>query len=125
MVWQDWVLGSLYLAALAIPPASLGFAWWGWFRQAGIQHPKWRAVVFLSGVLASTANFVLWWGWVIWLRFHFTTESWKVREPVSNVAICLLFYSILAAIAGKGPYRVLIGISAVLAILPWIPVGVL
>ena len=125
MVWQDWLLGPLYLAALATPPVSLGFAWWGWVRQVGFQHPKWRAIVFLSGVLASTANFILWWGWVIWLRFHFTSESWRVRDSVSNVAICLLLYSILAAVAGKGRHRILIGISAVLAILPWIPVGIL
>ena len=44
MVWQDWLLGSLYLTALAAPPVSLGFAWWGWARQAGFQDPKWRAI---------------------------------------------------------------------------------
>lgn len=125
MLWQDWLLGSLYLIALFGSPISIALAWWGWFHRQAFPQPKWRAIVFFSGLLASTGNFVLWWCWVVWLRFHFTPDSWKVGDPISSVALCLLFYSVVAAIMGKGRFRFLLGLSGVVAILPWIPAGVL
>jgi len=96
-----------------------------WFHSPRIQLPKWRMILFFSGLCAGTTNFVLWWGWVVWLRFHYNPASWKVRDRVSDLGLYLLLYAVLAAIGGKGRYRLLLGISGVLALLPWIPMGVL
>ena len=115
----------LYLFAFGTPPILLGFTWWGWFHSPRIQPPKWRMILFFSGLCAGTANFVLWWGWVVWLRFHYNPASWKVRDRVSDLGLYLLLYAVLAAIGGKGRYRLLLGISGALALLPWIPIGVL
>ncbi len=124
MIWQDWLLSSLYIVGLAGPPVSLGFAWWAGPIELDSNIPNGARWFFLSGLLEHF-QFRVVMGLVSGSRFHFTTESWRVRDPVSNVGIWLLFYSIVAAIAGKGRYRVLIALSGVFAILPWIPVGVL
>ena len=118
-------LDLLYLIALGTPPILLGFTWWGWFQSPRIQPPKWPMILFFSGLCAATANFVLLWAWIVWLRFHYDPASWKVRERVSDLGLCLLLYAVVAAIGGKGRYRLLLGISSVLALLPWIPIGVL
>ena len=119
------MVNLLYLIAIGAPPILLGFTWWDWFYRPRIQGPKWRIILFFSGLCAGTANFVLWWAWVVWLRFHYNPASWKVRDWVSDVGLYLLLYAVLAAIGGKGRYRLLLGISGVLALLPWIPLGVL
>jgi len=110
---------------MIVPPALLAFCWWGHFHGSRIQSPKWRGAAFVSGLAAGTANFLLWWAWVIWLRLHYTPSARIVQDAVSNVGIFLLFYSIITAILGNGKHRVLLGISSVLAIIPWIPVGIL
>jgi hypothetical protein len=119
------LLNLLYLIALGVPPILLGCTWWGWFRSPRIQSPKWPMILFSSGLCAATANFVLWWAWVVWLRSHYDPASWIVRDKVSDLGQCLLLYAVLAAIGGEGRYRLLLGISSVLALLPWIPIGVL
>lgn len=117
----DW----LYLIALGIPPILLGFTWWGWFHSPRTQTPKSQMMFFFSGLCAATANFVLQWAWAVWLRFHYDPASWKVQDRVSNLGLCLLLYGVVAAIGGKGRHRPLLGISCILAVLPWIPIGVL
>jgi len=62
---------------------------------------------------------------VIWLRFHYNAASWKVHEMASDVGLCLLLFAVVAAIEGTGRHRLLLGISAVLLVIPWIPMGVL
>jgi hypothetical protein len=128
MFGPDWTfitLNLLYLLAMTVPPILLGIVWWRWFRCRVTQPPKWRSIFFFSGICSATVNFVLWWAWVVWLRLHHNPESWKVHDWVSDVGLYLLFYAILAAIVGKGRHRLLLAISSVLALLPWIPVGVL
>lgn len=82
-------------------------------------------MLFFSGLCAGTLNVAVWWAWVVWLRFHYTADSWKVREVVGDFGLWLLVFSILAAVAGRGRHRPLLVISGVLAVLPWIPIGVL
>ena len=121
MFWPN----TLYLLGLAGPPICLSFAWYGWLRSPRLQSPKWRMILFFSSLCAGTINFVLLWSCVVWLKFHYNAESWRVRDFVSDVGIYLLLYSIVAAIAGKGRHRILLGVGSVLAILPWIPFGIL
>jgi hypothetical protein len=117
--------GLLYSTGIWAPPILLGFAWWGWFHRRGFERPKWRALLLLSAIGAGTINFTLFWGFVVWLRSHYTPESWRVRDPLSTICFYMLLYSVLAAVLGKGRYRVLIGLTGVLAMVPWIPMGVL
>lgn len=121
MLWAN----AVYLIAIAGAPILMGFSWWGWFRDLTIQLPKWRAMLFLSGLCAGTANCMLLWSWAVWLHFHYNPTSWRAQDIVSAVGLYLVLYSIIVAIAGRGIYRLLLGISGVLALLPWIPVGVL
>jgi hypothetical protein len=114
-----------YLIAFGTPPILLGFTWWAWFHSPRIQQPKWGMILFFSGLCSATANIVLFWGWVVWLRFHYNPESWRVQDRVSNLGLCLLLFAIIAAVGGTGRHRLLLGISGVVALLPWIPIGVL
>jgi hypothetical protein len=68
---------------------------------------------------------MLFWAFVVWLQFHYTTEAYKVQDPASNVGVLLLLYSLVAVSIGKGRYRFFVGTACVLAMIPWIPVGVL
>jgi hypothetical protein len=94
-------------------------------QNPGIKPPKWSAILFVTGLCAATANFLLWWTWVVWLQLHYDAESWKVRDWVSDLGLWLLLFALIAALAGRGKHRVLLGVSSVLAMLPWIPGGVL
>jgi hypothetical protein len=115
----------LYLIATGTPPILLGLIWWGWFHSPHVEAPKWRRVLFFSGLCAGTANVLLFWIWAVWLRLHYNPSSWKFYGTVSDAGLFLLFYAVLAAIGGKGRYRLLLGVSGVLALLPWVPIGVL
>lgn len=119
------VLNLFYIAALAAPPVLLGVAWWDWFRSSRVESAKWSGILFATGLCAASANFALWWGWVVWLRFHYSAESWKVRDWVSDLGFWLLLCALIAALAGRGRHRLLLAVSSVLAMLPWIPLGVL
>jgi hypothetical protein len=119
------LLNSLFFIAMAAPPIMLGVVWWGWFRDPRLRSSKSRTLLFFSGLSAATLNVAVWWAWVVWLKFHYTPDSWKVRDVVSDVGLWLLCFSVLAAIAGRGKYRLLLAISGVLAALPWIPIGIL
>ncbi|HET6198778.1 MAG: hypothetical protein ACHQJX_14290 [Candidatus Acidiferrales bacterium] len=107
---------------IAASPILLVLCWWGWFHN---KLPKWRAMVFLSGVCAGTVNFLLLWMWVIWLQFHYNPGSWRFTDIVSDVGIWLVLYSIAVAILGEGRYRAFLAISGILALLPWLPQGIL
>lgn len=116
---------AVYLLILATPPFLLGFSWWGWFQDYRLQLAKWRALVLLSSICAGSANSFLFWAWVVWLHFHYTSASWRVRDVMSDFGLLLLWYSIFAALAGKGICRIMLPISGILAVFPWIPAGVL
>ena len=63
---------------------------------------------------------------MIWLAFHRgTPNTWKVWDKMSDLGLCLILVSIFASLVGKGRNRVLLAVAGILAILPWIPVGVL
>jgi len=119
------LLRTLYWLAFASLPVSLAFGWWAWMRRPRLSAPKWRTVLYFSGLCAGTLNFALFWAFVVWLQFHYTTEAYKVRDPASNVGLLLLLYSLLAVCIGKGRYRFFVGTACILAMIPWIPVGVL
>jgi hypothetical protein len=118
-----FLFNMMYLSALGAPPFLLGLTWWRWLHTPRFQPPKWRTIAFFSGLFAGTCNLALWWICVVWLKFHSNPSSWRFRDTLIDVGIYLLLYSIVAAIAGKGRYRLLLGISGVLAILPWILMG--
>ena len=120
-----WFLSTLYLLAFVSLPLALGAGWWVSLRSPRFHTPKWRSLVYSSGLCAATANLILFWGFVVWLQFHFTDQAYRVRDPASNVGLFLLLYSSLALCIGKGPYRWFIGAACILAVLPWIPLGVL
>ena len=119
------VLNLLTIFALVTPPIFLAYIWWTRSRAPHIPTSKWRTIFFLSGLCAGTANFLLFWSWVLWLNTHRSPTVWKVYDKVSDVGLYLLLYAVIASIAGKGKPRILLAISAILAILPWIPMGVL
>ncbi len=114
------VLGTLYFLAFASLPVALAAGWWVSLRSPRFQAPKWRSLAYSSGLCAATANFILFWGFVVWLQFHYTAEAYRVRDPASTVGLSLLLYSSLALSIGKGPYRWLIGVACILAMLPYI-----
>lgn len=119
------VINLIFGLALIAPPLLLGFTWWGWFRRPQVQPRNWRTITFFSSLCAGTVNFLLVCTWAVWLHYHYNPESWRVWDNMSNVGLCLLLYSFIAAIAGKGKYRYLVAISSFLSLILWIPVGIL
>ena len=114
----------VYLIALGVPPILLVLTWWDWFHSRRTQTPKSERMSLLSGLYAATANFALQWGWVVWLRFHYGPPSWKVQDWISNLGLCLLLYAGVVAVDRKGRLH-LLGIISILAMLPWIRIGIL
>jgi hypothetical protein len=119
------LLSALYFLAFGSLPITLGLSWWAWIRGSRVNASKWRSALYFSGLCAATVNFMLFWAFVVWLQFHYTTEAYKVRDPASNVGLILLLYSLVAVSIGKGRYRFFVGTACILAMIPWIPIGVL
>jgi hypothetical protein len=117
----DFVI-MLDLLALILSPIMLGISWWGWVRSPHLHPPKWRTIVFYSGLCAGTGSFTLWWTWVVGGQLHYIPQAWKAYDIVVDIGLCLLMYSIVASIAEKGRNRCLLAMSGVLAVLPWIPI---
>jgi hypothetical protein len=116
----------ILLIALGFPPIAIAYIWWTSLRTSPNNLPRWRRIIFLSGLCGGTANLVVWWTWVIWLAFHRgTPNTWKVWDKMSDLGLCLILVSIFASLVGKGRNRILLAVAGILAILPWIPVGVL
>ena len=118
------MLNSLYLFALGGLPTILGLSWWAWLRSPRSSAPQWRSILYFTGLCAATVNFILYWAFVVWLQFHYTDQAYKVRDPVANLGLILLLYSLAAVSIGKGPYRFFAGVACVLAMIPWVPLGV-
>lgn len=118
-------ISAIYMIAIIASPLVLAMSWWGWFHNPRIRSPRLRTGLYLSGLCAGTANFVIWWLWVAWLKVHYTPAAMKTRDLVSDAGLLLLLYSIIAVVAGKGRYRPLLVLGGILALVPWIPLGVL
>ena len=119
------LLNAVYFLAFGSLPITLSMSWWAWLRGPRLNAPKWRSDLYLSGICAATLNFILFWAFVLWLQFHYATDAYKVQDSASDVGLILLLYSLVAVSIGKGRYRLFVGIACLLAMVPWIPVGVL
>ena len=109
---------------LVVPVALLGVMWWSWPRNRSVHVPKWRATLFFSGLCAGTGNFLVLGIWMIWLHYHYAPSSYRAQDIFANVGISLLLYSVIAALGGRGKYRLMLAISGILSIIVWLPVGV-
>ena len=90
-------------------------------------YAKWRYVALFVGLLAATLNAVLLACWVIWLHFHYSTESLRVESITGNIGAALCVAGFVGSAAGEGVdrARILVSVSAVLGFLVWAPVGIL
>jgi hypothetical protein len=70
----------ILLLLLLLPRVALAFAWTHWFRKARFQSPKWRSTILFAALLTSSLNITAFWGYVVWLHYHYTTDAWKMRS---------------------------------------------
>jgi hypothetical protein len=122
----DVDLTLVFAAILLIPPILVGIAWLVWFRSQRAASPEWRAVFLRIGLLASTANVLMFYTWLVYrLIAGSSPRVWMTKDLASVVAGPLVVAALLGAGFGKGAARILLALSALTGFLLWIRLGVL
>jgi hypothetical protein len=73
--------------------------------------------------VAGSLNLILFWGWVLWLHFHYTTEAWKMQEHFLGIARYLILVTIAGGAFGEGRVQVTVCIAGILGFFLWLPTG--
>ena len=115
-----FVLAVFYLG----PPIVVGIAWWVWLRRNLAASPKWRAVAIPMGLLADGTNVLMFYTWVVYRAVAGSAPRvWEVKDMATIVAGYLVIAALVGATVGKGAARIWLTFSALMGILPWIPLG--
>jgi hypothetical protein len=80
--------------------------------------------VVTSGLVAGSLNIVLYWGWVVWLQMHYTTEAWRVKERLWSISICLILIAVVGGVFGKGRVCALVCLAGILGFFLWVTTAV-
>ncbi len=114
----------IFLILLLTPHAVMGIAWWFWLRAPLQRLPQWRRTLLLVGLLAGTLNVFTYWGWVVWLQMHYTTEAWKMHEHFWGIARCLIVATIAGGLCGKGRVQIAVCVAGILGFFLWVTTAV-
>jgi hypothetical protein len=126
-MWED----PLLFAAIAVPPIATPIlvltAWWIRLRKDTAATSKWRADLLHIGLLASSANVLIFY---VWLAYRLVAGSspmvWQVRSLLgSSLALPTTVVVLLGGITGQGTARIPLAVSALTGFLLWIGVGIL
>jgi hypothetical protein len=110
---------------LLLPHAALGFAWMSWFRSpARLQCPQWRSGILFAALIASSLNIAMFWGYVSWLHYHYTTDAWKMRDRVYDICLFLIAFTIVGALLGQGRVRGTLCAAGVLGWFLWVTTSI-
>jgi hypothetical protein len=111
--------------SLLLPHAALAVAWTYWFRSpARFQSPMWKSLLFFAALLACSLNVVMFWGYVVWLHYHYTTDAWKMRDLVYDICLYLIAFTIAGALLGQGRVRATLCAAGVLGWFLWVTTSV-
>ena len=75
---------------------------------------KMASVPLFLSLLSGSLNIVAYWGYVIWLHRHYTTDSWRGRDFVFSICQFLIAATIVGALFGKGRVRATAFIAGIL-----------
>ena len=110
---------------LLLSHAALGVAWTYWFRsQVRFQSLRWRSFILLAALLASSLNIVMFWGYIIWLHYHYTTDAWKMRDFVHAICQYLIAFTFLGSLLGRGQGRGTLCAAGVLGWFLWVTTSI-
>jgi hypothetical protein len=119
-------LSAAIWVSLVGTPACIVIAWWRWARRKHSQSHSWRTAMLLMGLLAASANSLLYYGW---LTYRLTTGSiplaWRLKDLFANIGVALVVPALAGAVLGRGAPRIPVGICAALGLMLWVPVAVL
>jgi len=108
---------------LTLTPTANAFAWYCW--KSSRLH-EWRGVILLVGLVATTVNVLLYYGWLICrVVLGATPEVWQLKDLLSEPGMDAAIVAFAAAALGKGCARSLLALSAVTGFLLWVSYGVL
>src|SRR6266566_942386 len=104
MAIRIYLLEAFVLLWLIGTPLSLLFAWWFWRRARSEFHPvPWRRIVLLLGLLASSANVLVYGGYLLYWSMHqLDAELWKARNLGGDMGGFLCLAAFVGAAAGEG-----------------------
>jgi hypothetical protein len=126
-MWED----PLLFAAIAVPPIATPIlvltAWWIRSRKDLAANPKWRADMLLVGLSASSANVLVFYGWLAYrLVAGGSPMVWQVRSLLGgSLALPIALVALLGSISGQGTARIPLAVSALTGFLLWIGLGIL
>ena len=122
MILLDIILLIIFVGA----PVSICIAWWVWARVRSAEAPKWRAQILLGGLMAGSANVVMFCSWFICrLCAGPTPEVWKLKDICGDAGMYLSLLALGGAIFGYGKARVPLVACSILGFLTWINIGIL
>ena len=108
------------------PPVVLGVTWRVWFRRERAVSPQWRAVAIRLGLLAATANVVIFYTWVLYrVLAGSSPRVWEAKDVATEVAGWFIMAALAGAALGKGAGRIWLAFSAFTGFMLWIRIGIL
>ena len=108
-------------------PIVIGITWWMWLQTKPATHPRWRAAALLLGLVAVTANGVMFYSWIGYRGIVGEwSDAWRVNDFLGNdIAVYLVLAGLVGAVVGQGRERTLVALLATMGFLLWIPVPLL
>lgn len=101
-----------------IPLLVLVLAWHYW-RRTEATRGNWRQKLLLAGLSAATANLAIYYPEVIY-EFNLGNRNWTLFGYLGDAGLLLCLFSLVAAAAGTGRGRMLLGLTALLSFSFWI-----
>lgn len=121
------VIVDLILVALFSVPILTMFAWVS-RSKAGWTASNWRSVMFLVGLVAVSADAIIYYAWLAYRIIGGSSDLvWKIKDVLAdNMTIYLALGALAFAILGKATTRarLCVAASAALQVVLWSNVGI-
>jgi len=97
-----------------------------WFRWRGTRQRTWRGYVLLGGLIATTVNVLMFYGWFVYrLVVGAAPEVWRLKDQLGDIGLVAATAALVAAAVGKGSGRWSLALSGVAGFLFWPSYGFL
>ena len=111
---MDVIVLTMMRLALWGTPVAVSICWWIWFRRGVKSLPQWRMLFLLIGLIAISANALIYYAWVYYSQVTYETSASSLEPSIvrgtlgNNVAVPLVTLHSLAQSSERGqPVRCL------------------